>query len=144
MTMWSRSSCLVHPQRWCQHVLHHQTALVRKTMRFITRHVVVVRVPFHLNHSCFAVSHWYTGYAQKTLPPQVCGGSVALWRGADYGVMTPVACKTCGETAPLAILSRSRVKLVLGSTNQMLPLLSMSTMSSRSRRRNSSGFWRND
>jgi hypothetical protein len=57
--------------------LHHQTALVRKTMRFITRHVVVVRVQYHLNHSYLAVSHWYTGQRTENAPPAgIAGGAL--------------------------------------------------------------------
>ena len=86
----------------------------------------------------------YRSTDRKRSPRGYRGGSAAEWRRSNYGVNTPVACKTCGDTPPSAILSRSRVRLVLGSTNQILPLLSISTMSSRSRKRNSSGFWRND
>ena len=38
------------PNRWWQNVLHNQTALALKTMLLCTRNVVVVSVPYHLDH----------------------------------------------------------------------------------------------
>ncbi len=38
------------PNRWWQNVLHNQTALALKTMLLFTRNVVVVSVPYHLDH----------------------------------------------------------------------------------------------
>jgi hypothetical protein len=38
------------PRTWWQHFLHNQTALAIKTMLLFTRDVVVISVPYHLEH----------------------------------------------------------------------------------------------
>jgi hypothetical protein len=38
------------PNRWWQNFLHNQTALAIKTMLLFTKNVVVVSVPYHLDH----------------------------------------------------------------------------------------------
>ncbi|MEY3989942.1 MAG: hypothetical protein RI985_1023, partial [Chloroflexota bacterium] len=38
------------PNRWWQNFLHNQTALAIKTMLLFTKNVVVISVPYHLDH----------------------------------------------------------------------------------------------